>query len=108
MTGERISSQLFTDSLAYATFKRDESGDPVLDKVRRIRARVEQMTERVINSEGNEQIAKHKVATLVDLPMDCLIWLNTEDTGNLALSLRPITISSAKFPNGDRLFEVML
>ena len=108
MTGDRISPQLFPASLAYATFRRDESGDPVLDKVKRVRARVEKITERVINSEGNEQVAKHKVATVAAIPMDCLVWINTEDTEDLALSLRPITISSAKFPNGDQLFEVML
>ena len=104
----RMAEHLMTDTIAYSTFRRDASGDPVLNRPKRARARVESTTDLVRGADGNDQAAKHKVVTLANTPLDCLVWINDGDTTNLDQSLRPITISGAKFPNGDRLFEIIL
>jgi len=104
-------SHLLTDSLWFAEEKdlaKNDAGDPDFERVSCIAARVEARTQVAIGTDGNEKQSNNSVATECEIPLCSVIWFAREDVGNLAKSVRPIQVKTARTPGGFRFYETLL
>ncbi len=72
----------------------NEFGDPVYGDSREVKAKVENVVEKILTPEGNERESGHKIITEEKIKMDSRIWLPGEDVTDQNASRRPLTIRS--------------
>lgn len=86
----------------------DGNGDPKYGARHTIDAKVEGEIKKVTNTEGNEEVSRHRIASAVEIPIDSRVWLPGDDPDNEVLCKKPLAVARAATPDELELFETRL
>lgn len=100
---------LLTDTVTIASLTgRSDYGDPAYGALLAIKARVENETKMVIDQDGNERQANHKIVTESEVKISDRVWLPGDNIALVNDARRPVTTRDAATPGGYRLYETWL